>query len=185
MMQNIPRVICFLSPLLLMAACVHIPTGPSVMVLPGAGKSFDQFRSDDFLCRQYASQQSDSQTPRQAAITSGMESAAVGTALGAAAGAAFGGGRGAAIGAGSGLLAGGLSGSATAQTSGYIIQQRYDMSYIQCMYASGHRVPIVGRFSNGSPYMSQGQTREAPTQPPAKNIPPPPPGNPPPPPPAY
>lgn len=180
-MQNTPRLICLLSLLLFLTACVHIPSGPSVMVLPGAGKSFDQFRSDDYLCKQYASQQSDSQTPRQASLSSGMESAAVGAALGAAAGAAFGGGRGAAIGAGSGLLAGGLSGSSTAQTSGRISQQRYDMSYIQCMYANGHRVPIVGQFSS-DPYMNQGQTMNTPAQPSTRNIPPPPPGNPPPPP---
>ncbi|MCW5601071.1 YMGG-like glycine zipper-containing protein [Nitrosomonas sp.] len=183
-MQNFPRLICYLLLLLSLAACVHIPTGPSVMVLPGAGKTFDQFRSDDFLCRQYALQQSDHQTPRQATISSGMESAAVGAALGAAAGAAFGGGRGAAIGAGSGLLAGGLSGSSSSQTSGNISQQRYDMSYIQCMYANGHRVPIVGQFSS-DPYVSQGQTMNTPAQPSTRSIPPPPPGNPPPSPPTY
>lgn len=178
------RLLCLSSLLLFLAACVHIPSGPSVMVLPGSGKSFDQFRSDDYLCRQYASQQGDSQTPRQASVSSGMESAAVGAALGAAAGAAFGGGRGAAIGAGSGLLAGGLSGSSAAQTSGSISQQRYDMSYIQCMYANGHRVPIAGQFLN-DPYMSQGQAANTPPHPSTRNIPPPPPGNPPPPPPAY
>ncbi|SDH91343.1 YMGG-like glycine zipper-containing protein [Nitrosomonas sp. Nm132] len=177
-MEEISRLTYFLPPLLLVA-CVHIPSGPSVMVLPGAGKSFDQFRSDDYLCKQYASQQSDGQTPRQASVSSGVESAAVGAALGAAAGAAFGGGRGAAIGAGSGLLAGSLSGSETARTSGYISQQRYDMSYIQCMYASGHRVPVAGQFLN-DPYVSQ--TTGPATQPSARSIPPPPPGNPPPPP---
>ena len=31
----------------LLTGCVTIPTGPSVMVLPGSGKSFDQFRLDD------------------------------------------------------------------------------------------------------------------------------------------
>ena len=177
-MQKNSRSIYFLLPLLL-TACTNIPSGPSVMVLPGAGKSFDQFRSDDYLCRQYASQQGDSQSPRQASISSGIESAAVGTALGAAAGAAIGGGRGAAIGAGSGLLAGGLSGSEAAQTSGHISQQRYDMSYIQCMYAYGHRVPVLGQFPN-DPYISQATNPSA--QPSARNIPPPPPGNPPPPP---
>ena len=40
---------------LLLAACATVPpSGPSVMVLPGSGKTFDQFRSDDFTCRQFA-----------------------------------------------------------------------------------------------------------------------------------
>ena len=34
--------------------CVTLPTGPSVMVLPAHGKSFEQFQSDDALCRQWA-----------------------------------------------------------------------------------------------------------------------------------
>lgn len=175
-MQKIARLTSLLL-LPLLTACIHIPTGPSVMVLPGTGKSFDQFRSDDYLCKQYASQQGDGMTTRQASISSGMESAAVGTALGAAAGALIGGGRGAAIGAGSGLLAGSLTGSTAARTSGYISQQRYDISYIQCMYANGHLVPVADQFLDDS-YLSQ--IIKAPTS--AKNIPPPPPGNPPPPP---
>ena len=28
------------------------------------------------------------------------------------------------------------------KTSAWIVQQRYDFSYLQCMYAQGHRVPI-------------------------------------------
>ena len=36
-----------------LAGCVALPIGPSVMVLPGTGKSFDQFRGDDAVCRQY------------------------------------------------------------------------------------------------------------------------------------
>src|SRR5437588_83074 len=42
---------------LLLAACTTVPQGPRVMVLPGAGKSFDQFQTDDAVCRQWASQQ--------------------------------------------------------------------------------------------------------------------------------
>lgn len=135
---------------ILLAACVNVPTGPSIMVLPGNGKNFDQFRSDDYLCRQFASQQTDFQTPKSSAASSGMESAAIGAALGAAAGAAFGGGRGAAIGAGAGLLGGGLAGSGTAQSSGTISQERYDIAYIQCMYANGHRVPVAAGLVEGS-----------------------------------
>lgn len=173
-------------PLALLTACVHIPSGPSVMVLPGANKTFDQFRADDYLCRQFAYEQVGGETPRQASIASGMESAAVATALGAIAGAAFGGGRGAAIGAGSGLLAGGLTGSGAAQSSGMIGQQRYDAAYMQCMYAHGHRIPSPGRFVNDGYSSGGGYNRYTPSRspaPPAGSYPPPPPGSPPPPPP--
>ena len=42
---------------LVLSACASAPTGPSVMVLPGAGKPFEQFQADDSLCRQWATQQ--------------------------------------------------------------------------------------------------------------------------------
>lgn len=156
-----------------LAACVSLPTGPSLMALPGTGKSFEQFRNDDYNCRQYAYGQVGGETPNQAAVSSGLGSAAVGTGLGAAAGAIIGGGRGAAIGAGSGLLAGGLIGTDTAGASGYYVQQRFDMSYIQCMYGMGHRVPVSGQVLDSSQMDDD----------PDFDIPLPPPGNPPPPPP--
>jgi len=166
----------------LLTACVHIPTGPSVMTLPGSGKSFDQFRSDEYGCRQYAYEQVGGATPRQASRTSGVESAAIGAGLGAAAGVALGGGHGAAIGAGMGLLMGGLIGSSTATTSGYANQRRYDISYTQCMYAKGHRVPVDGRIMNNPSGNSRTDRRTS--TPTANFVPPqPPPGNPPPPPP--
>ncbi len=34
-----------------------IPTGPSVMVLPGSGKTIEQFQADETFCRQWAGQQ--------------------------------------------------------------------------------------------------------------------------------
>ena len=37
------------------SACATIPAGPSVMVLPGPGKPFEVFQSDDAVCRQWAS----------------------------------------------------------------------------------------------------------------------------------
>lgn len=156
------------------AGCVSLPNGPSVMVLPGTGQSFDQFRNDDAVCRQYAYYQVGGQTASQATVSSGATSAAVGTALGAAAGAAIGGGRGAAIGAGTGLLGGSMVGAGAADTSMYAAQQSYDIAYIQCMYAKGHQVPISGQFSEIVP-------RKETTQ--GSHIPPPPPGSPPPPPP--
>jgi outer membrane lipoprotein SlyB len=143
------------------------------MALPRTGISFDQFRNDDAICQQFASYQLDGTSANEAAMSSGITSAIIGSALGAAAGAIIGGGNGAIIGAGSGLLVGSLAGTGTASSSMYAVQQRYDGAYIQCMYAKGHQVPVSGQFSG---VVSQ------PVAPSTVNIPPPPPGLPPPPP---
>jgi len=76
---------------LLLAGCAHTPTGPSVMVLAGSGKSIEQFQADDNTCRQMSAQ--------ELARTPGGEVPA---------------------------------------------QRRYDMAYMQCMYAKGHQVPVPG-----------------------------------------
>lgn len=147
-MRSILKSIFRLFPLLLLAACISMPDGPSIMALPGNGKNFDQFRHDDYACRHYAHEQTGGTTAKNAAANSGFNSAAIGAALGAIAGVALGGGQGAAIGASTGVLAGGLVGSDNARTSGLISQQRYDQGYIQCMYAKGHHVPVAGTFRN-------------------------------------
>jgi len=133
----------------LLGACATVPTGPSVMVLPGGGKSFEQFQGDDAMCRQWAYQQTGT-TPGQAANESGITSAMIGTVLGAAVGAAIGAAAGnpamgAAAGAGGGLLFGSASGVGAAQYSGALSQQRYDIAYQQCMYAQGNQIPGVMR----------------------------------------
>ncbi len=175
----------------LLAGCATFPTGPSVLVLPGAGRSFEQFQADEMSCRGYADYQSGGQSAQAAANQSAVNSAAVGTVVGALAGAAIGGGRGAGIGAGSGLLVGGAAGAGAGQASGYELQRRYDYAYIQCMYAKGNRVPISGRMNDGGrlgPYPSampmpeSGGHSLAPRDESAMP-PPPPPGAPPPPPP--
>ena len=172
--MNITSKLLKFSPLfavLLLDACVTVPTGPSVLVLPGNGKSFEQFRTDDSLCKQFASGQIGNMTASDNATDSGVRSAAVGTAIGALAGAAIGGSHGAGVGAGAGLLMGSAEGTNASSRSAYTTQQRYDNGYIQCMYSYGHRVPVSGRFSE--PVQS---THSVP--------PPPPPGSPPPPPPS-
>lgn len=148
----------------LLGACATLPTGPSVLVLPGSGRNFDQFRADDMVCRQYALEQVGGTTANQRANDSMARSAALGTAVGAVAGAAIGGDQGAGVGAGTGLVVGSMAGASAAESSGYGSQMRYDHAFIQCMYAKGHRVPVHGQMA---------------TTP----IPPPPSGNPPPPPP--
>lgn len=173
-MRSLPKILAL--SLLVVAGCTTMPTGPSVMVLPGSGKNFDQFRFDDQECRNYALASVGGQTPGQAMQESGVKSAVVGTAIGAAAGAAIGGHEGAGVGAGTGLLVGGLAGTEAAQVSGYDLQGRYDVSYVQCMYSKGHQVPVPGRFYR--------PTRQPSTYlPPPPGARPPPPGYPPPPPP--
>ena len=163
--------------LLLLAACVTLPSGPGVMALPGTGKNFDQFRADDLDCRLFASMQVGGTAPNQAAADSGLRSAAVGTVVGAAAGAAIDGGRGAAVGAGTGLAVGALAGTGAAESSAYGLQRRYDYAYIPCMYAKGHKVPVSGNFTSSNPNPA---ATYAPPPPPPGSPPPPPPGAPPP-----
>ena len=73
------------------AACAPVPTGPSVMVLAGPGKTLEQFQTDDRACRASASQELE-------------------------------------------------------KTKGGQVppQRRYDIAYMQCMYAKGHQLPRAG-----------------------------------------
>jgi hypothetical protein len=97
----------------LLGACA---SGPRVMVLPGTGKTLDQFHADDAACREWVAQK-------------------------------------------------------TSPTS----QWRYDMAYMQCMYAKGNRIPVAG--GSQPAYVSPASAAAAPP-----NVPPPPAGTPPPPP---
>jgi len=129
--------------------CATIPKGPSVMVLPGEGKTFDQFQTDDIVCRQFASQRVGA-SPQELAQQSTAASAVVGTVVGGAAGALIGGaggnaGGGAAIGAGTGLLFGTAMGAESGQYAGVSAQRMYDNAYMQCMYAKGNQIPGVVR----------------------------------------
>ena len=157
-------------------ACAAIPpSGPGVMVLPGSNSNFTQFRADDAACQQYA-MQSIGQTPAQAAANSGVNSAAAGAALGAAAGALIGAASGdpasgAAIGAGTGLLVGSAGGVDAYGMAAYEMQERYDVAYVQCMYASGHQVPVPAGMST----VSASPAGNAPRPPAPAAMPPPPP----------
>ena len=82
---------------LLIGACARTPTGPSVMVLAGAGKTLDEFHRDDDACRQTAAQELQN--------TKGGEVPA---------------------------------------------QRRYDIAYMQCMYAKGHQIPVPGTRPSGN-----------------------------------
>ena len=156
----------------LATGCAAVPpSGPSILVLPGTGKNFDQFRFDEQECRGYAQSQIGPKTTEQAASDQAVKSAVVGTAIGTVAGAALGGSQGAAVGAGVGLAGGSIVGTETSYAAAGSLQRRYDNAFTQCMYVRGHRVPVSGRYSDESP-----TTAAARTPPP----PPPPPGQPPP-----
>lgn len=163
----------------LLAACVSVPSGPSVMVLPGSAVTFEQFQADDATCRGWARQQCGA-SPNEVATQDAVTGAAVGTAVGAASGAAIGAAAGnpaagAAIGAGSGLLLGTAAGSSRGTWSASEMQRRYDAAYMQCMYAKGNQIPFWGEPARS------GAQRPAP--PSRRRVPPPPAGPPPPPPP--
>jgi hypothetical protein len=92
---------------LLLAGCASVPSGPTVMALPGSAKSADEFRSDDAACREAAT----------------------------------------------------IDARATKQW-------RYDMSYLQCMYAKGNQIPVPsGMFAptQSSPGSSTPAAAPAPT----------------------
>jgi hypothetical protein len=130
--------------LLAMAGCATVPPGPSVMVLPGPGKSFEEFQAEDANCKYWASQQS-GMSAQEAVNQNTVSGAVVGTLIGAGLGAAIGAvsgnpGMGAAVGAGSGLLGGTISGANAGQGYAWEAQRRYDIAYQQCMYAKGNQV---------------------------------------------
>ena len=143
--MNWKRGLLLLSGVVVIGGCATIPAGPSVMVMPGPGKSFEAFQLDDNACRQWAGQQI-GVSPDEAANKTRAGGAVLGTlagaAVGAAVGAAYGNaGAGAAIGAGSGLLVGTAGGSAQADATRWELQRRYDIAYQQCMFAKGNRPP--------------------------------------------
>lgn len=150
---------------LLATACTTVPTSPSVLVLRGTGKSFEEFSADDAVCRQFAYNQNAGAAA--AANDKAVGSAVVGTLIGAAAGAALGGNhQGAAVGAGTGLLVGSAAGANSSAYGSYSLQRRYDIGYEQCMYAKGNSVPVAAGMQR------QAQPAYAPPPP---NMPPPPP----------
>jgi hypothetical protein len=173
---------------LLLAGCATIPTGPSVMVLPGSGKPFEQFQADDALCRQWAFQQTGI-APGAAAAQSGVTSAVVGTVVGAGLGAAIGAAAGnpalgAAAGAGAGLFGGSAVGASAAYASASSVQYRYDVAYQQCMYAKGNQIPAVVQARPArSVSVPPPPPPRYPPPPPGYTTPPPPPASAPPPPP--
>jgi Glycine-zipper domain len=176
-----------MSVVLMLSGCATMPPGPSVLVMPGNGKSFDAFQADDSVCRQWAQTQTGwnaNQTVNENVVGGAIAGGALGAASGALIGAASGNvGPGAAIGAGAGLLGGAFLGATQAFPAGYEVQRRYDNSYQQCMYLKGNQIPT---------HVQTASRRFVPPPPPPPPptytrglapVPPPPRGSPPPPPP--
>jgi hypothetical protein len=157
---------------LALAACATPPppSNPGVLVLPGTGKNFDQFRLDEQQCRSYAQAQTGGN--EQAVKDKATTSALVGTAIGVAAGALIGGAQGAAFGGAMGLAGGAAVGSDMAYAAAGNLQQRFDAAFTQCMYTRGHKVPVRGRY-DANKYPSTATGARVPPPPP------PPPGEPP------
>lgn len=146
-MRLLSRSAALLAPLLLLNACASEPMGPTVAVMPAAGKPFEVFQGDQALCKQYAS--GEVQGGAQSANNRQIGTAVVGTLLGAGLGAALGGGRGAGIGAGAGALGGTAVGAGPAGQAQGGLQQRYNLAYSQCMYSRGNQIP--GYIAAGPP----------------------------------
>jgi len=145
--MTVRKTIVLVGALLLSAGCATVPTGPSIMVLPGTSRSFEQFQGDDAVCRQWALQQTGT-TPNETGAINTMTGATVGTVVGAALGAAIGAAAGgpalgAAIGAATGLFGGTAVGAGNAYGASLSVQSRYDIAYMQCMYAKGNQIPVA------------------------------------------
>lgn len=143
-----------------LSGCVSPPTRPDVMVLPGTGKDYQQFRMDEMACRNdaYNSVNGGAQTANNNAVNT----AAAGTVVGAAAGALLGAashqaGAGALVGAGSGLLIGSAMGSNGAGASSGNLQNQYDTVYTQCMYAKGNKVPVDASYGYSAQPQAQSE----------------------------
>ncbi len=149
-----------------LSACTSMLAGPSVVVLPGVGKPFEEFQRDDSVCRQWAAHQAEGEAGDAAAHAAASGAAGgtlAGTGPGAAIGAADGGpGTSAAIGAGAGRPSGGA------------VQRRYDIAYQQCMYARGNQIPGIVPASR-----PRGMPSPPPPPPPSSATPTPSPGTPP------
>ncbi len=143
-MRNITVYFCLFLSLSAMTACATIPSGPSVMVVPIPGKPFELFKQEDASCRRWAEQQigiSPQVAINKDTTNGAMVGTAVGAGLGALTGAASGhAGAGALIGGAAGMFVGAASGADSGQMYGREAQRRYDIAYLQCMYANDNQI---------------------------------------------
>lgn len=126
--------------LLMVAGCDTMPQGPTVTALPGTNETFDEFRTHDVGCRQFADIQVANAISASAVRPIGLTTIPTGPAVCAAANAA-GEDHGAAA-ARSGSLIDGID---SAQFAGIGLQRHYNCAYVQCMYTKGDKVPFLAR----------------------------------------
>lgn len=170
---------CTMIAAITLTGCAPTVMAPTVPVMPGQNKSFDQFTADQQICQGYANAQT---APLSAqANNQALGGALLTTALGAGLGAAIGGGRGAAIGAASGAVLGGAAGAQGSSIAGMSIQQQYNIFFSQCMYARGNQVPGFSPNQYALPPYSGAGGPPPGSPPPGGPMPPPPGGYPPPP----
>ena len=161
---------------LLASGCATVPSGPSVMVMPGVQKNYAQFQADQMACQQNAQAAIGGESAGQAAANAAVANALIGTALGAAVGAIMGSwsgsaGPAAAWGAGAGLLYGSAAGANASGWTYAEAQRRYDMAYVHCMYLLGNAVP--GRMAPRGVASSNAPAFPPPNTPPPASYPPP------------
>jgi hypothetical protein len=133
-----------ISILAILAGCAAPPMGPTVQVMPGPGKSFEAFQSDQSYCKGFANEQvrGQAEASNQRAVGAALLTTVIGAGLGAAIGGAAGdAGAGAAIGAAAGAGTGAGIGAGNSSNDQMSIQQQYDNAFSQCMYAKGEQVP--------------------------------------------
>ena len=109
---------------LLAAGCAAAPKIPDVAVMPGPGKTFQQFEADDRACRLYA------EKAVPGVVSDGKEALPAATPRAAAGGLS-----------GMGLLMGSSLGVQETDPAERGAQQSYDIDFGQCMAAYGNRLP--------------------------------------------
>lgn len=132
---------------LTLGGCVTVPSGPTIPVMPGQGKSFSEFQNDQYYCEGYAHDRVAGRI--NAANDKIARNTVIGTALGAALGAAVGDTRGAVVGG----AAGAAVGASTAHPGyhQYSAQREYNIAYAQCMKYRGNEIapPPRPRWDRG------------------------------------
>ncbi len=127
-----------------LAGCAATPMGPTVQVMPAQGKTFEMFQADLAACKYFAAAevQGQADAANQRAAGGALLTAVLGAGLGAVIGGAGGNAAaGAAIGAATGAGGGAIYGANASTAARYNIQQQYDDTFAQCMYAKGNQIP--------------------------------------------
>jgi hypothetical protein len=127
-----------------LAGCASTSLGPTVQVMPGHGKGFDTFQSDNAGCKNFAANQvrGHADAANNRAVGTAFLATALGAGLGVAGGAVGGdAGGGAAPGAGLGAGTGSAIAADNNSNDQMGIQAQYDAAFSQCMYTKGEQVP--------------------------------------------